>query len=200
MISCVVLLSQISSLPHPLSEPFRSPSSFLLPRPLTTIHNSLPTIFFRITSFADPHPLTSIESHLYKKHPRGVTHSFQAKSSKYPAPVSISFRIRTYKKHILNPSRMNTSKTQGLKPFRMNTYEKTGEGEGRNCQSDARLRISMVNIQRGRAPLLSRPEDLTRFIPKFSRTIGLSPSRFSKACNCPVTSLHRRMVWSNFVY
>ena len=128
MISSVVLLSQISSLLHLLSEPFRSPSSFLLPRSLTTIHDSLPTIFFRITSFADPYPLTSIESHLYKKHPRGVTHSFQAKSSKYPAPVSISFRIRTYKKHILNSSRMNSSKTQGLKPFRMNTYKKTGVG------------------------------------------------------------------------
>ena len=128
MIACIVLLSQISSLLHPLSEPLRSPSSFLLPRPLTTIHNSLPTIFFRITSFADPYPLTSIESHLYKKYPRGVTHSSQPKSSKYPAPVSISFRIRTYKKHILNPSRMNTSKTQGLKPFRMNTYKKTGVG------------------------------------------------------------------------
>ena len=128
MISSVVLLSQISSLLHLLSEPFRSPSSFLLPRPLTTIHNSLPTIFFRITSFADPYPLTSIESHLYKKYPRGVTHSSQPKSSKYPAPVSISFRIRTYKKHILNSSRMNSSKTQGLKPFRMNTYKKTGVG------------------------------------------------------------------------
>ena len=134
MIACIVLLSQISSLLHPLSEPFRSPSSFLLPRPLTTIHNSLPTIFFRITSFADPYPLTSIESHLYKKYPRGVTHSSQPKSSKYPAPVSIFFRIRTYVKHIPNPNRMNTSKTQGLKPFRMNTYEKTGEGEGRNCR------------------------------------------------------------------
>ena len=90
MISSVVLLSQISSLLHLLSEPFRSPSSFLLPRSLTTIHDSLPTIFFRITSFADPYPLTSIESHLYKKYPRGVTHSSQPKSSKYPAPVSIS--------------------------------------------------------------------------------------------------------------
>ena len=128
MISSVVLLSQISSLLHLLSEPFRSPSSFLLPRSLTTIHDSLPTIFFRITSFADPYPLTSIESHLYKKYPRGVTHSSQPKSSKYPAPVSISFRIRTYKKHILNSSRMNSSKTQGLKPFRMNTYKKTGVG------------------------------------------------------------------------
>ena len=128
MISSVVLLSQISSLLHLLSEPFRSPSSFLLPRSLTTIHNSLPTIFFRITSFADPCPLTSIESHLYKKYPRGVTHPFQPESSKYPAPVSISFRIRTYAKHILNPSRMNTSKTQSLKPFRINTYKKTGVG------------------------------------------------------------------------
>ncbi len=128
MISCIVSLSQISSLLHPLSETFRSRSSFLLPRSLTTIHNRPPTIFFRIISFADPYPLTSIESHLYKKQPRGVTHSFQPKSSKYPAPVSISFRIRTYAKHTRNAFGIRTSKTQGLKPFRMNTYKKTGVG------------------------------------------------------------------------
>jgi len=125
VIPCVVLLSQISSLLHPLSEPLRSPSSFLLPRSLTTIHNSLPTIFFRITSFADPYPLTSIESHLYKKYPRGVT---QPKSSKYPAPVPISFRIRTYERHTRNPFGIRTSKTQDLKLFRMNTYKKTWVG------------------------------------------------------------------------
>jgi len=130
VISCIVLLSQISSLLHPLSEPFRSPSSFLIPRSLTTIHNSLPTIFFRITSFADPYLLTSIESHLYKRYPRGVTHSSQPNSSKYPAPVSISFRIRTYEKHTRNPFRIRTSRIQDLKPFRMNTYKKPGRGRG----------------------------------------------------------------------
>src|SRR5579859_6781599 len=48
--------------------------------------------------------------------------------TRHASPITNSFRIRTYEKHVRKPSGMNTSKTQHLNSFRMNTYEKTGGG------------------------------------------------------------------------
>src|SRR5579859_6336940 len=81
--------------------------------------------------------------------------------TRHASPITISFRIRTYEKHLRKPSGMNTSKTQDLKPFRMNTYEKTGGAP--HGYAEIRGTISVSNDERERKISLACPP---KFFPR----------------------------------